>query len=391
MDYRILGPLLVTRDAAPVPLGPRRNAVLLALFLLHANEAVSSDRLVDELWGDRLPAHPRKALQLSVLRLRRAVGATVLETRAPGYLLHVRDQELDAWRFERLAAAGRRALGQGEVRRASALLQQALDLWRGPALADVLYEPFALAAAARLEEARLCCLEDRVDADLALGRHAGLAGELEALTALHGTRERLHGQLMLALYRSGRQADALDSYRRARARLIDELGLEPGPGLRSLETAILTHDPRLTWTPPSPVTASPNLGGRAFVGRDRELSTLLTRVDDLRRGNGSVVFLHGEPGIGKTWLAEEGAAQAAGRGARVLIGRCWESAGAPAYWPWVQCLRSLLKELDPEAMIAAAGPGAQEISRIVRELGRLLHRPPRPPPPNADDARFRLF
>jgi DNA-binding SARP family transcriptional activator len=391
MDYRILGPLLVTRDAAPVTLGPRRNAVLLTLLLLHANEAVSSDQLAEELWSDELPAHPRKALQLSVLRLRRALGAEVLETRSAGYLIRVGEQELDAWRFERLAAAGRKALGQGEARRASALLQEALDLWRGPALAEVLYEPFARSAAARLEEARLCCLEDRIDADLALGRHAALAGELDALTALHGTRERLHGQRMLALYRSGRQADALDVYRRVRTRLVDELGLEPGPELRRLEAGILNHDPRLQWTAPQLVRASRLVNQPRFVGRDRELSVLVTGVDDLRRRGGSVVFIHGEPGIGKTWLAEEGGAHAAGRGARVLVGRCWESDGAPAYWPWVQCLRGLVDELGADAVIAAAGPGAEEIATILPELGPRPSAPRRPPAVDAQGARFRLF
>jgi DNA-binding SARP family transcriptional activator len=391
MDYRILGPLLVTRDAAPVTLGPRRNAVLLTLLLLHGNEAVSSDRLVEELWSDDLPAHPRKALQLSVLRLRRALGAEVLETHPPGYLLRVGDEELDAWRFERLAAAGRQALGQGEVRRASALLREALDLWRGPALAEVLYEPFAQAAAARLEEARLCCLEDRIDADLALGRHGALAGELDALTARHGTRERLHGQRMLALYRSGRQAEALDAYRRARTRLVDELGLEPAPELRGLEAAILNHDPRLQWTAPRPVAASQLLGPPRFVGRERELSVLVRGVDDLRGRGGSVVFIHGEPGIGKTWLAEEGGAHASRRGARVLVGRCWESDGAPAYWPWVQCLRGLVDELGRDAVIAAAGPGVEEIARLLPELGRQPSGPPRPPAVDAQGARFRLF
>jgi tetratricopeptide (TPR) repeat protein len=258
-------------------------------------------------------------------------------------------------------------------------------------LAEVLYEPFAQAAAARLEEARLCCLEDRIDADLALGRHGALAGELDALTARHGTRERLHGQRMLALYRSGRQAEALDAYRRARTRLVDELGLEPGPELRGLEAGILNHDPRLQWTAPRPVAASQLVGPPRFVGRERELSVLVTGVDDLRGRGGSVIFVHGEPGIGKTWLAEEGGAHAGRRGARVLVGRCWESDGAPAYWPWVQCLRGLVDELGRDAVIAAAGPGVEEIARLLPELGRQPSGPPRPPAVDAQGARFRLF
>jgi hypothetical protein len=240
-------------------------------------------------------------------------------------------------------------------------LGRALALWRGPALADVMYEPFAQAEAARLEELRLGCVEARVEADLARGRHAELIGELEALIDQHGDRERLRGQLMVALYRSGRQAEALEVYRRTRQHLVDELGLEPGPDLRSLETAILNHDPRLTWTPPSTATPKVRRADRIFVGRERELAQLLAAADELHRGRGSLFLLRGEPGIGKTWLAEEAAARAAERGALVLSGRCWESGGAPAYWPWVQCLRKLVQETEPETLAAQLGVGAVDV------------------------------
>jgi DNA-binding SARP family transcriptional activator len=232
MDYRILGPLIVSRDGGPVTLGTRRSRELLSLLLLRANEVVSSDRLIEDLWRGPAPDNARKALQVYVSRLRKTLVDDVLETRAPGYVLRVEEGEFDVWRFEHLAAQGRRALAAGDPARAATSSRHALALWRGPALADVMYEPFAQAEAARLEELRLCCVEARIDADLALGRHADLVGELEALIDQHGARERLRGQLMVALYRSGRQAEALNVYRQTRRRLLDELGLEPGPDLR---------------------------------------------------------------------------------------------------------------------------------------------------------------
>ena len=295
MDYRILGPLLVSREGEPVTLGGRRNTELLSLLLLRPNEVVSSDRLVEELWAGATAANPRKAVQVYVSRLRKTLGVDVLETHPLGYLLRVREGELDVSRFEHLLAEGRQALAAGDATRSATLLRHALALWRGPALADVMYEPFAQAEAARLEELRLSCVEARVEADLALGRHADLVGELEALIGRHGARERLRGQLMVALYRSGRQAEALEVYRATRRDLVDQLGVEPGRELRSLETAILNHDPQLAWTPPS--TAAPNARkpDRMFVGRERQLAQLMAGVEDLERGRGSVVPIPGSP------------------------------------------------------------------------------------------------
>jgi len=391
MDYRILGPLLVSREGEPVTLGGRRNAELLSLLLLRPNQVVSSDRLVEDLWAGAAPANPRKAVQVYVSRLRKTLGVDVLETRASGYLLRVGERELDVWRFEHLLADGRQALAAGDATRSATSLRHALALWRGPALADVMYEPFAQAEAARLEELRLCCVEARVEADLALGRHADLVGELEALIDRHGARERLRGQLMVALYRSGRQAEALGVYRETRRDLVDELGLEPGQDLRSLETAILNHDPRLAWTPPR--TTGPNVRkpDRIFVGRERQLAQLMAGVEDLERGRGSLLLIRGEPGIGKTWLAEEGAARAAERGAVVLSGRCWESGGAPAYWSWVQCLRKLVQETEPDTLRAQLGAGAVDVARIVPELRELVPNLPQPPAIDPEGARFRLF
>ena len=245
VEFRILGPLEIVEHGRRVAVGAPKVRALLAVLLLHRGEVVSSDRLVDALWGERASATAAKTVQVYVSNLRRALGDGLVVTRGRGYVLETGADQVDADRFNALSAEGRGALEAGEPRAAAKRLREALALWRGPALADFAYEEFAQSAIARLEEARLETLEDRLDADLALGAQAGLVGELEALVAEHPLRERLQGQLMLALYRSGRQADALDSYRRARESLVEELGLEPSPRLQELERAILAHDPAL--------------------------------------------------------------------------------------------------------------------------------------------------
>ena len=225
---------------------------MLALLLLRANEAVSIDRLVDELWGERPPATARKSLQVRIAGLRRAVSRDVLATEGAGYVIHVADDELDLHRFERLAGEGRAALEQGDAAGAAAALREALALWRGPPLADFAFESFAQPAIGRLEELRLSVLELRIDAELALGRSAEAVAELEELVAANPLRERFRAQQMLALYREGRQAEALDVYRRTRALLVSELGIEPGPGLQQLERSILSQDPSLDRQPTEP-------------------------------------------------------------------------------------------------------------------------------------------
>src|SRR3954469_2643683 len=249
MQFRILGPLEVLDDGRPVPVTGASLRGLLALLLLHANEVVSSDRLVDEIWGEEPPASGATALQVRVSQLRKALGpaAERLETRPPGYVLRVGPEELDLDRFTRLLD-GVEAAGPDT---AAAALRQALALWRGPALADLAYESFAQAAIGRMEELRLVAVERRVDADLALGRHGELVAELESLVAQHPLRERLRGQLMLALYRSGRQAEALDAYQATRRTLVDELGIEPMHALQELEGAILRQERELDLAPSS--------------------------------------------------------------------------------------------------------------------------------------------
>src|SRR5919197_479376 len=252
MEFRLLGPLEIADGDGTVRLGEGRQRSVLVLLLLHRNEAVSSERLIDALWGERPPATAVKVLQNHVAALRRALGereGARLQTRGRGYALRVEPGELDVERFERLVRAGSDALSQDEPAQAAARLREALALWRGPALADVAYESFAQGEIARLEERRLVALEQRIDADLALGRQADVLAELEALVAEQALRERPRGQLMLALYRSGRQAEALEAYQHARRALVEELGVEPGPALRELQAAILRQDPALAPAP----------------------------------------------------------------------------------------------------------------------------------------------
>jgi DNA-binding SARP family transcriptional activator len=250
MDFRFLGPLEVFEHDRTLALGGVKQRSLLALLLLQANELVSTDRLIDQLWGTSPPATAGKSVQVYVSRLRKVLGEGRLVTHGRGYLLRVESGELDLARFEQLADEARRAPPEASARK----LREALALWRGPALADLAYESFAQVEIARLEEMRLAVVEQRIDADLALGRHAELVGELEALVARQPLRERLRCQLMLALYRSARQAEALEAYRAARRELQDELGLDPGAELRQLEQAILRQDPALDPKGPDPLS-----------------------------------------------------------------------------------------------------------------------------------------
>jgi DNA-binding SARP family transcriptional activator len=240
MEYRVLGPLEVVENGIPLPLGGAQQRALFAVLLLNANRVVSRDRLIDELWGDDPPGTAVQTVRVYVSRMRKLFPPGTLVTRRPGYMLRAGPETIDLLRFEQLLADGRAALDADDPGRASRLLREALQLWRGPPLTE-LDEPFAQIEGARLEDLRLAALEELIDADLAFGRHADLIAELELLVAEHPHRERLRGQLMVALYRDGRQAEALEAYRDARAAL-DELGIEPSEQLRNLEKSILTQD-----------------------------------------------------------------------------------------------------------------------------------------------------
>jgi DNA-binding SARP family transcriptional activator len=599
MEFRILGPLEVLDEGRLVRLGGGKQRALLAMFLLHRGETLSTDRLIDELWGERPPATAAKALQVHISRLRKALGledhdsGVVVVTREHGYELKLDPECLDVHRFDRLLAEGRSELAAGRPERALAALEGALSLWRGPPLGDLAYEPFAQREIARFEDLHMAALEQLFDAKLALGRHGEVIGELEALIGEYPYREGLRAQLMLALYRSDRQADALQAFQEARRALVEELGIEPGERLRELERAILAQDQALAVpvvasapaaaaaAPPAPeelptgvVTflltdiedssglweADPEAmaaalglhdeliarsvaahGGRLlkakgegdstlavfrrasdavagavelqaalgaaawpgelglrvrmalhtgeaherggdyfgpalnraarlraltrggttlvsqataeivqdrlpsgvelvdlgrhalrglsrpenvfelrpvaargapepaaaiaepalaapveaprgrFVGREHELGELVAGLEDAFAGRGRLFLLAGEPGIGKSRLAEELIAYARGRGARVLVGRCWEAGGAPAYWPWVQALRPYVRDADAESLRSHTRYGAADLARLLPELRDLLPDLPPAPQPESEGARFRLF
>ncbi len=356
MHFRILGPLEVVDGDCSVDVGGAKRRSLFAALLIHANTVVSADRLIDCLWEEEPPPTARKALQVYVARLRKALGPTRVLTKGPGYMLRVEPGELDRERFERLVEQGG---PEG--------LREALALWRGPPLADVADRRFARAEIGRLEELRAAAVETRIQCDLAEGRHQELVGELEALVAEHPARERLRGQLMLALYRSGRQAEALEAYQDVRRTLVEELGIEPSRELRELHQAILNQEVSLDLVGEE-VAAS----GPVFVGRRRELAALLGDLDETFAGRGRLALVGGEPGIGNTRLAEELAGRARKRGGLVLVGHGWEAGGAPRYWPWVQALRAYVRETEPHALRGKLGAGAADLAQLLPELRELL-------------------
>jgi DNA-binding SARP family transcriptional activator len=325
MRFGILGPFVVADDGGrELALGGPKQRAVLAILLVHAGQPVSVDRLIDELWGEDAPAAALKTIQVYVSNLRKVLDKGTLLTRGGGYVLEIGPDDIDAARFQTLHARGRDALRAGDPQSAAKRLREALAMWRGPALSDFVYERFAEGEIARLEDARLAALEDHVDAELALGEHAVLVAELEALVREHPVRERLCGQLMLALYRSGRQADALDVYRRARELLGEQLGLRPGAALRELQLGILNQDDSLdSPTPPAPnaavagsergenapALAPGRLPARALrvFGRERELRELQALLGDPEV---ALLTLAGPGGSGKTTLALEAARRA---------------------------------------------------------------------------------
>jgi len=304
LEYRVLGPLQVQRDGADIALtAPKLQAVLLVL-LLRPNEIVSADQLIDALWSDQAPDSARKLIHVYVSQLRAALGADAIETVGQGYRIQVAPMGLDAARFDRMRRDGRQALADGNAELALALSRRALALWRGPALREVADEPYGSAEASRLDELRLECTEDELDAEIALGHHADVVGRLQQLCAEHPLRERVRERLALALYRCARQTEALDVLAAGRKVLLDELGLEPGKSSQDLEWAILNQDPELegplgggtAWSAQVPAPSSTLIGRREELEQLREL---LLR-DDVR-----IVTISGAGGSGKTRVALE--------------------------------------------------------------------------------------
>jgi DNA-binding SARP family transcriptional activator len=351
MRFHVLGPLEVEADDGPLVLGGPKERLLLALLLTRPNQVVSVEALVGGLWGEQPPATAAKTLQSHVKRLRRALepgrarGAAgeVLVTRQPGYLLRVAPRALDATRFEELTAQARRALAEGQADAAGSLLREALGLWRGQAFEEFLDADVAVAEADRLAELRRVAVEDRIEADLRQGRHRELVAELEGLVRQQPLQERLWAQLLLALYRAGRQADALLAYQRARSILVEELGIDPGAELRRLHTAVLAQDPGLDLPPtaePGPARKLPqalSVAGPAFVGRAAELAWLRAAWTRATHGHGGVAFVAGGPGMGKTRLVAELAREIHGQGGWVLYGRCTAASHEPLQ-PFMQAL-----------------------------------------------------
>jgi predicted ATPase/DNA-binding SARP family transcriptional activator len=300
VEFRVLGPLAVIRGGRSIPLGGSKQRLILTLLVLEANRVVSADRLIDQVWGDTPTEAARGTLQAYVSRLRKVLGPVKIEARAPGYVLEVSPAHVDASEFENLVEIAK----QLSPEKKATQLAKALALWRGPAYAEFSSQPFALSEATRLNELRIHALEERIEAELALGRHAQLIGELESLVTANPLRERLCAQLMLALYRSGRQAEASAVYQRTRLQLVEELGMEPGPDLQSLLTRILKQDPGLELLSDSLTRRRNELPVQltSFVGREAELEEVLAL---LRRSR--LVTLVGPGGVGKTRLAIEAA------------------------------------------------------------------------------------
>ena len=373
LRFGLLGAFRVERDGREVDLGPRLQRILLAILVVDAGHVVPVDRLLDLLWRDDPPAAAIASVQAYISQLRRVLEpgrparapARVLVTQDPGYMLRAGDDQVDALRFQALARRAHGDLAEGRPAAAAAGVADALALWHGDPLAEFAAEPWAVPMAARLMEAYDLAAEDGIDASLALGGHAQAAAELEAMVAARPLRERRWGQLIVAAYRCGRQADALRAYQRCRTVLAGELGLEPGPELRRLEAAVLAQDSSLDWHPAAATTAAPDRAPSGYaepppaepppaepqptagpaepslVGREAELAYLRGRLRQVASGDGGAVVLVGEPGAGKTTLAEAAARLAAAVGVTAVWGRSLDVSSTPAYWPWSQALRAL--------------------------------------------------
>jgi DNA-binding SARP family transcriptional activator len=350
----LLGPLEVELNGRLVELGQPKQRLVLAMLALAVNHIVSVDVLIDNLWGDNPPAHPAGSVQVYVANLRRILEptrrartpASVLVSQAPGYLLRVPPDNVDAQRFTRLVGE---AQGLSADHPAAALerFDGALALWRGPVAADLLGAPWLIAPAGHLEQIRASAIEERFEIMLRLGRHTEIAADLADAAAADPLRERLWELLIVCLYRCSRQADALAAYQQIRRRLAEDLGIDPGPTLRTLERQVLDQDPVINATRPSPELPSLNIPvapvdpsrRRALVGRDRELALLTEMIGRLTHGHGGAVLISGPPGVGKTRLAE--AATAHTTGVTVAWGRCVDVLAAPAFWPWLEVATDL--------------------------------------------------
>ncbi len=375
VELRLLGQLEVCGPGGPIALGAAKERLLLAVLAVGRGRSLTRDRLTDELYGDRLPRSAENAVQNYVLRLRRALGATAglrILTVPGGYRLEAAADGVDADRAERLVAEGRAAVASGDLDEAATALRSAIGLWRGPALCEFAERPFAEGEARRLDELCESAREDIVDLELAAGGHRRVCGELQVMVAQAPLRERRWAQLMLALHRDGRQAEALGAFHTCRATLGAELGIAPGPALNDLHARILRHDPVLL---AEPVLRGRPTGVARFVGRDRELRRLLDRMETVATGCGGLAAIVGEPGIGKTRLLREFTGAAARRGATVLRGRCVEGEWQPAFHAFAEAVAGHFRTLSGERAGSAAGPFGGPLARLSPELAVRLGTP----------------
>ncbi len=393
MQLGVLGSAQASSDGAPVDLGPRKQRALLSALALHRGRTVSVDSIVDLLWPDGPPPGVGGTLQTYVAGLRRVLepdrparsAASVLVTAGGGYALIVPDEDLDAARFHSAVIHSHEAIAPVQVlgeRRAVATdrlesildsIDEALRWWRGTPYLELVDAPAAVAERVRLERLRLLAQEDRAVVGLTLGRHAAVAADLDVLTAEYPLHERLWALQAVALARSGRQADALDTLRRVRTLLADELGIEPGSELRSVQTAVLQQDPAVDPRPPPPRTrASPAPARRTapwpMVGREQPLAALSALLDEAADSTPRFATVVGEPGIGKSRLVRELADVALAAGAQVLVGRCSQDEGAPPLWPWTDVLGALDLDLPIEAGEADGGTRFRIWDSIVRAI-----------------------
>ncbi len=383
LAVRVLGPVEVDEDGQPVALGTPRERAVLAWLAARAPETVSAEALIDALWGDDPPATAGKTLQTLISRLRKSIGDGAIDTIGKGYRLAVPPEHIDLHRIERLAVEASDRVGCADQRGAVSMYDEALALWRGDPLADCAGSPVADAEIVRLHELRNRIIDERHDALLASGAGAELVGDLEHAVAASPLREKRWGQLMVALYRAGRQADALDAYQRCRKVLVEELGIEPGPALRVLEQNILEHNPvllgssanrdapsdrsstaiaDLRWTPAATVE---------FTARTGPFEMLMNVWQDtVARGDRRLVLVSGEAGIGKTRLAAEVAQRVAAEGAVVLHGRC-DDAGAP-YQPISESLDFYGSTVPREVLGEQCGGSAVYVARVSPVIGDRL-------------------
>ena len=360
LTVHVLGPVEVHRDGVAVDLGGPQQRAVIAHLAIDVGRVVSVERLIDRLWGDQPPRTPLGTLQSYVSRLRRAVepareagvAPQVLVSEAPGYVLRLAPEAIDVHRFTAILNEARSAAAAGYASQALEHFDAALALWRGPAFAGVGPDEEVRPIVVRFEEERAQAIEDRFETLLALGRHAEAVPALQLAVDEHPLRERLWALLALALYRSSRQADALRALSTARASLLDELGLDPGPELRALENRILAQDPGLLATPdvaaPKVVATEPAARPRTeLVGRADEWGVLTGALQAARGGGAQVVLVEGEPGIGKSTVSDAFLVHARSLGWRTAVGRCVESGLAPSLWPAIEILRALIAETTP--------------------------------------------